>query len=253
MKRMSQRRVRTAGAVTLSGCVAGVGMLGAAPPGSISNEGRTGGGTIAYAGTGCPLPPCTIDFEPPSCPNQGEICGALFTDRDGLGCVIDFLPFCYSSGLFSYRIDPASPLTISLSGDLVSLEVFFANVTGSSGEMHFFNADNVEIGKPMDTNGECELFMPKIQSRVFDEPVRFIEVSATGGQVYIDDFSINPGVEPPLGDLTGDCIVGAADLLILLAGWGPCADPCPPSCLADLSGDCVVGAADLLLLLANWG
>ena len=140
-----------------------------------------------------------------------------------------------------------------MSGDLVSLEVFFANVTGSSGEMHFFNADNVEIGKPMDTNGECELFMPKIQSRVFDEPVRFIEVSATGGRVYIDDFSINPGFEPPPGDLNGDCTVGAADLLALLIAWGPCPDPCPPSCPADLNGDCIVGAADLLTLLINWG
>ena len=119
--------------------------------------------------------------------------------------------------------------------------------------MRFFNADKVEIGTPIDTNGECDLFMPAIQSRVFEEPVRFIEVSALGGQVYIDDFSINPGVEPPLGDLTGDCIVGAADLLLLLADWGSCPEPCPPFCAADLNEDCVVGAADLLLLLANWG
>ncbi|MCH8258771.1 MAG: hypothetical protein IIC46_01055 [Planctomycetes bacterium] len=253
MKRTSQRRVRAARTVTLSGCLAGVGMLGAAPPDSISNEGRTGGGPIAYAGNGCPLPPCTIDFEPPACPNEkknkGQICGAIFAG--GSGCVVDFLPFCYSSGKFSYRIDPASSLSISLSGDLVSLEVFFANVTGSSGEMHFFNADNIEIGKPLVTNGECDEFMPKIQSRVFDEPVRFIEVSATGGQVYIDDFSINPGFEPPLGDLNEDCVVGVKDLLILLGVWGPC--PPKGDCPADLDKSGDVGVKDLLILLGNWG
>ena len=256
MKRTSQRRVRTVRAVTLSGCLAGVGMLGAAAPtGSISNEGRTGGGAIAFAGSGCPLPPCTIDFEgfcsDAACPNAVEICGALFTG--GSCCVIDFLPFCYSSGDFSYRIDPppGSPLTISLSGDLVSLEVFFANVTDSSGEMRFFNADNVEIGTPMVTNGECELFMPKMQLRVFDEPVRFIEVSATGGQVYIDDFSINPGFEPPLGDLNEDCVVGVKDLLLLLGTWGPC--PKQGDCPADFDNSGDVGVKDLLILLGNWG
>ncbi len=54
-----------------------------------------------------------------------------------------------------------------------------------------------------------------------------------------------------LGDLDGDGSVGASDLLILLASWGPCGD-CE-DCPADLNGDCAVGAADLLILLANWG
>ncbi|TVQ51225.1 MAG: hypothetical protein EA377_13010 [Phycisphaerales bacterium] len=42
----------------------------------------------------------------------------------------------------------------------------------------------------------------------------------------------------------------AVDLLNLLAQWGPCVD-CR-QCPADLSGNCNVGIADLLLLLANW-
>ncbi len=57
----------------------------------------------------------------------------------------------------------------------------------------------------------------------------------------------------PLGDLDGDGIVGILDFLDLLAAWGPCSVPCPPSCLADLDGDCSVGITDLLTLLANWG
>ena len=54
-----------------------------------------------------------------------------------------------------------------------------------------------------------------------------------------------------LGDLDGDGVVGVADLLLLLAAWGPCAD-CD-DCPADLNGDCTVGVADLLILFANWG
>ena len=59
---------------------------------------------------------------------------------------------------------------------------------------------------------------------------------------------------PVPGDLTGDGIVGPADLAELLAQWGAC----PPKgmCTADLAppseGDGVVGPADLAELLANW-
>ncbi len=56
----------------------------------------------------------------------------------------------------------------------------------------------------------------------------------------------------PLGDVDGDGIVGILDFLDLLAAWGPCAAPCPPSCPADLDGDCSVGITDLLTLLAHW-
>jgi hypothetical protein len=58
-------------------------------------------------------------------------------------------------------------------------------------------------------------------------------------------------VGPLLGDLNGDGTVGAVDLLILLASWGPRGD-CT-DCPADLNGDYTVGVADLLILLANWG
>ena len=55
-----------------------------------------------------------------------------------------------------------------------------------------------------------------------------------------------------LGDLDGDGIVGILDFLMLLAAWGPCDQPCPPSCAADLDGDCTVGILDFLTLLGNW-
>jgi hypothetical protein len=65
--------------------------------------------------------------------------------------------------------------------------------------------------------------------------------------------AIVPGTAGILGDLDGDGVVGITDLLLLLAAWGPCPDPCPPSCLGDLNADCAVGITDLLILLANWG
>ncbi len=49
-------------------------------------------------------------------------------------------------------------------------------------------------------------------------------------------------------DLNDDCNVGAADLLALLASWGPC-----KGCSADFDENGMVGASDLLALLAAWG
>ena len=49
--------------------------------------------------------------------------------------------------------------------------------------------------------------------------------------------------------VNGDFVVGVADLLIMLAAWGPCG---PGSCPADLDDDGGVAFGDLLLLLAAW-
>ena len=55
------------------------------------------------------------------------------------------------------------------------------------------------------------------------------------------------------GDLDGDGDVDQIDLVRLISAWGPCPQPCPPSCAADFDGDCKVTVADLLMLLGNWG
>lgn len=51
-----------------------------------------------------------------------------------------------------------------------------------------------------------------------------------------------------IGDVSGDGVIGLADLSLLLSGWGPC-----PGCAADLNGNGRVGFDDLLDLLAMWG
>ena len=54
-----------------------------------------------------------------------------------------------------------------------------------------------------------------------------------------------------VGDLDGDGDVDAADLVSLLAAWGPC--PPASDCDADLSEDGKVGVGDMIILFDNWG
>lgn len=54
------------------------------------------------------------------------------------------------------------------------------------------------------------------------------------------------------GDADGDGEVGIIDFLEVLGDWGPCPQPCPPSCPADFDLDCEVGIDDFLILLGSW-
>jgi hypothetical protein len=83
------------------------------------------------------------------------------------------------------------------------------------------------------------------------------DVAADGGMAAVsalgDDSVHVLDLHPRPGDLDCDEHVGVTDFLLLLAAWGPCPAPCPPSCPADLDWDCTVGVTDFLLLLAGWG
>ncbi|MCP3905105.1 MAG: hypothetical protein GY715_15885 [Planctomycetes bacterium] len=59
--------------------------------------------------------------------------------------------------------------------------------------------------------------------------------------------------DPCPWDLSGNGSVDFADILQVIANWGPCPLPCPPSCFGDLSGNCAVDFADILQIIANWG
>ncbi len=204
-------------------------------------------GSSVYGG---PLPDCTIDFEV-ACPDAAPVCGATFTG--GNGCAFEFLSFCYSSGVFSYKILPGVPLTITLSGDLNTFEVFFVHQTGSSGTMRFFDAivGGNEILPPLVTNGNCLLGMLTSQFITFSTPVRRIEVTATGGAlnaVWIDDFHVN-GFCPE--DVNGDGVVNVLDLIDVLLCFGL---PATPGCEAeDVNMDTVVNVLDLIDLLLAFG
>ncbi|MBC8202189.1 MAG: hypothetical protein H8E86_09095 [Planctomycetes bacterium] len=60
-----------------------------------------------------------------------------------------------------------------------------------------------------------------------------------------DIIIINP---PVLGDINDDGVVNVLDLLMVVAGWGPCTGTCD----SDLNNDGDVNVLDILIVIANW-
>ena len=175
---------------------------------------------------------CTINFDV-GCPNAGAQCGATFVG--GLGCVSALLPFCYFTGLRSYLVTAATPLTITLTQPIGQISVFFAFTPpqGTSGTMRFFDAavGGNEVGAPIMTNGNCGVAMPPLQAQAFGTPVRRIEVTvAGGGNVWIDTMMLTPPV------CAVNCPAGDADGIIGLSNRSP-----------DLNSDTMVDLVDLSL------
>lgn len=199
----------------------------------------------AAAGVG--LPDCTIDFEG-ACPNAGAQCGASFSG--GGGCIFAGLPFCYSSGLRSYQVTQASPVTITLSDSISRLDVFFSEQGTAAGAMRFFDAvaGGNEVGSPLITNGNCLSFMPDMQLVSFLAPVRRIEVEVTSasGTVWIDDLRLNPPNACPT-DTNDDLTTNVDDLVNIIITWGG------PGGVADVNGDGVVSVDDLVEVITFWG
>jgi hypothetical protein len=116
-----------------------------------------------------------------------------------------------------------------------------------------------------------------LDALLFDPETDLLFMPAATGGLYVVDTTTDTQItaEPiplpglpvdqvigPVGhpyDLNGDGAVGILDFLLMLASWGDCKAPCPPTCVADIAtadgpgADCRVGILDLLLLLANWG
>ena len=101
--------------------------------------------------------------------------------------------------------------------------------------------------EPLESDGSLEpgVYTLDVQAGTFID--NDVPPSRTGQASF--DFTFDVAI---LGDLDGDGAVGILDFLMLLAGWEPCDEPCPPSCPADVDGDCTVDIADILALLANW-
>ena len=134
---------------------------------------------------------CTENMDV-TCPDAAPACGATFSG--GNSCLVEGLGNCYSTGLFSYKVTQATPVTIDFSADVNEIETFFAAEVGTvSGTMRFFDADGFEVDSPLTTNGCGGVVMPPSQSVTFSRPVRRIDVTATGiGDVWIDTFTVNP-------------------------------------------------------------
>jgi DUF1680 family protein len=63
---------------------------------------------------------------------------------------------------------------------------------------------------------------------------------------------IHPAYLTYRSDITGDGMVNAADLAILLGDWGSCVAEAGSPCRSDLDTDGIVGAADFAVLLGDW-
>ncbi len=70
-----------------------------------------------------------------------------------------------------------------------------------------------------------------------------------GGELDVDQNGVLDVCESCPGDVDGSGDVGADDLLIVLAEWGPCASGCD----GDIDGSGHVGVDDLLTIVGNWG
>ena len=163
------------------------GSCGGGNLGADSAEARRSGGSCPL---GVPLPFCSDNFENVAlCPDVAPTCSANFLG--GTSCQFIGLAFCYQSGLFSYGVSTAVPLTIDFTNDVNQISVFFAAQGAVVGTMRFFDADNLEVDSPITTNGNCLLVMAPSQNVVFSRPVRKIKVTVVVGTAWIDDLVLN--------------------------------------------------------------
>lgn len=150
---------------------------------------------------------------------------------------------------------PASDLHITVSIWLNEENPVYAETSVNGSDLGFGSGPGTFQGtfETSALNGVAieSFFFPPYS--IVDISIGAIDGGIQGTAYFVDSF-INFDVEGTTpGDINGDGIIGIDDFLLLLAAWGPCDDPCPPSCRPDFDGDCVVGIADFLTLLANWG
>jgi len=81
-------------------------------------------------------------------------------------------------------------------------------------------------------------------------PIDYLGAERTSGPSP-DAGAVERAIAPAAdADLTGDGVVGPADLTVLLSMWGPC--PSSDECPGDLNLDAEVGGGDLTILLGAW-
>ena len=131
-------------------------------------------------------------------------------------------------GIFAYRVDnPAAPV---FQGYISSRNFAFAPSIADSGDqgpegIQFVSASDSPTGKAL-------LLVAH-------------EISGTLASYEVSQICDTPG------DIDGDCVVGGADVAVLLNSWGAC--PGKGACAADLNGDGLVDGSDLAIMLSNWG
>lgn len=187
----------TAGAALLGAC--GPDLYGPPPPDTGAVATDTVGeadGDVRRPDVGVdteepPLGHCSIDFElERTCPSNRVVCGTFM--EGGGGCVLEgSRGGCYFDGVKAYKVTPGSPVGITFSGSVTSLQVLFAHESGASGTLAFFDASDGLV-TALTTNGDCLTTMLPRQYVQFSRPVRKATATANGGPVWIDALEINP-------------------------------------------------------------
>ena len=198
------------------------------------------------------------------------------TDGDhlSLGGGVEFvdLQTLASNGLLLAEAELAALGGFVMTGESEGYFLFHTDIVPSNHLQQFTIADGAVPGPEIVFD-----FGVYLDALLFDPRTGLLYMPASVGGLYVVDTATNqpvmrqpvllPGfpvdqVIGPVGspyDLTGDGVVGIVDLLDLLAAWGDCAAPCPPTCVADIAApggpgaDCTVDILDFLLLLASWG
>jgi hypothetical protein len=160
----------------------------------------------------------------------------------------------------SVTLDPSSTFRVAIGGS-------------TTGEWDTFGA-----GNPCTIGGTLDIRLVDLGGGIYEPPVgkSFTILQASGANSIAGSFatvlpSFVPGkvyqwevsttstqstivtakvadIVPCPGELTGDGVIDAADLAVLLGAWGPCR-----GCDADFDSDGTVGGSDLAVLLGAWG
>jgi hypothetical protein len=205
---------------------------------SVHNCVLWGNGPDEIAGGGEPLP-VTVRFSDV----QGGFPGAGNIDADPL--------FVDPAG-GDYRLGPGSPCIDAGESQMRIVHRPLFNRPCDALDLDH-DGDTLEL-LPVDIDGRC---------RFADDPGTPDTGCAAGAVVDMGAWEFGAPYDGPrvlYADLTGDGAVTVRDLLVALAQWGPCNDPC---CLADLGhmyGACgvikepdgVVDVRDLYTILLFW-
>ncbi len=176
-----------------------------------------------------------------------------------------------SDGLLLAEADLAALGGFVMTGEAEGYFLFHTDIVPSNHLQRFTIA-----GGPIQEPEIVFDFGVYLDALLFDPGTGLLYMPAAEGGLHVVDTATNepvtrqpvplPGfpvdqVIGPVGspyDVTGDGVVGIQDFLAVLAAWGDCPAPCPPTCVADIAApggpgaDCTVGILDFLLLLANW-
>jgi hypothetical protein len=223
--------------------------------------GNTGDFTLVVSdeGQACAPHPCVelvgaLDIKPGSCPNaynhkgtgNGTLPVALVGTDELDATMVD------SDSLLLYRADGVGGAVAPLTGPPGPGITIADTATPFAGELcacHDQEGDGIaDLNLKFDRTTMTDVL------ELDDLPgCAFVELELSGTLLDGTEFAATDCIRlVPPGDIGGDCAVGVADFLVMLATWGSCPAG-PADCAADLDGSGDVGVTDLLILLASWG